>query len=695
LPIIYKQSIKNINDMKSTNMARTVMAAIACLTTTIFAGCDNAMPDDSRTPAATATLDSITGAMTDLEPWATKAYEQQMRNAADSLTYYDYLSVKAHHFIFTDTPESTIVYTRSINDFLARQPQTKRVNGMRALATANEGAYYHLMKADKKRVIVLFTYAYNYATKSDIAYKLPDLAANLADAYVADNDMANASSWYRRALFLVDSLALPQERNITLYLGLAQIYTNTRDFDTAKRYYELTDRQFEKMKPNMQTYFLNNYGNYLYFTKNYQAAHDMFMRMKRHLESHNSHNTFDMHLCKINLADVMLNLGQTDSAKILVDEVEPFFKANKVMPGIYYANTIRLGIAARKGDQATAQRIIKSGDDSIAVENSLKHIRTRYLRKYYITQGDYRNAYKYMGIEKDINDSIASAQQKYKASEIIHKLTEDTLKLHHKLELEEKSVEVVQSRIGIILLFTIAVILAFAIALIVAHSHRRQLQMHLDLMQLRMANARQRISPHFIFNLLNANMAKVSSDEAERLLEISRLMRNSLALVHEAYVPLTDELAFVNQYVALFSTLLGDNFIVRYTVPKSETLSGVMIPPMMVQILVENAIKHGIKNNEGEKLLSIKVTTDNEATIISVDDNGPGFDVRHRQASSQRSGLYIISHTISYINQQNRGKNRMAFDISNITSDDGTVKGCHASLTIPRGIRYPEINKEK
>lgn len=670
-----------------------IVAAIACLTTTIFAGCGNATPDDSRTAEESDTLDSIANAMTDLEPGAIAAYERQMRHSSDSLTYYDYLSVKAHHYIFTDTPESTLVYTRRINNFLSRQPQTKRINGMRALATAAEGSYYHLMKNDQKRVITLFTDAYNYATKSDITHKLPDLAANLADAYVADNDMSSASSWYRRALFLVDSLALPKERNITLYLGLAQIYTNTRDFATAKRYYELTDRQFEKMKPNMQTYFLNNYGNYLYFTHNYEAAHDMFLRMKRHLESHDSHDTFDMHLCKINLADVMLNLGRADSAKTLVDEVEPFFKANKVMPAIYYANTIRLGIAAKKGDHATAQRIINSGDDSIAVENSMKRIRTRYLREYYLAQGDYRNAYKYMGIEKDINDSIATAQQKYKASEIIHKLTEDTLKLHHKLELEEKNVEVVQSRIGIILLFAIAVMLAFAIALIVAHSRRRQLQMHLDLMQLRMANARQRISPHFIFNLLNADMAKVSSDEAERLLEISRLMRNSLALVHETYVPLADELAFVNQYVALYSTLLGDKFIIHYSAPKSETLNEVMIPPMMVQILVENAIKHGIKNNEGEKLLTIKVTTDSEATTISVDDNGPGFDVRHRQASSQHSGLYIISHTISYINQQNRGKNRMAFEIRNMTSADGTIKGCHASLTIPKGIKYPEINK--
>lgn len=682
--------------MKHLNMAYMALMTMVCMLITIMTGaCKGSPTNDSRTAEETALLDSISNATTDLEPWACKAWEKQMRLAKDSLTYYDYLTLKARHFIFTNTPESTLVYAQRINHYLEPLNPTPRVRGMKALATSTEASYYYLMKTDPRRVIELNTRAYNFTINSDIDNRLPDMAANLADAYVADNDLASGSRWYKRALFLVDSLGLPEERNITLYLGLAQIYSNSRDFAAAKKYYELTDLQYDNMKPNMQTYFLNNYGNYLYFTEDFKAAHDMFIRMKKHLESHKNYDTFDMHLCKINLADVMLNLGNTDSAQVLVDEVKPFFKNHDVKPALYYANTIRLGIATNKGDKATAQRIISSGDDSIAVEDAMKRIRNKYLGNYYLAQGDYKNAYKHLGMEKNMNDSILTSELNNRASAIINQLTEDTLKLHHKLEMEEKNAEVAQSRVGIITLLAIAISLACAVWSVIARSRKRQLQMHVDLMELRLANARQRISPHFIFNLLNADMAKVGNEEAKQLLSISRLMRSSLELVHQAYVPLNDELEFVNHYIELNGSMLGNEFKYSFHAPSSNEIEDVMIPPMMIQILVENAIKHGLKNIEGERKLSLCIEHNNENTIITVDDNGPGMDMSRCRCHTPRSGLYIIRHTINYINQYNRGGMRMVFDIFNIEREDGSIAGCHASLTIPCGMKYPEINNEK
>ena len=48
-------------------------------------------------------------------------------------------------------------------------------------------------------------------------------------------------------------------------MGLGRIYTSLGDFDQARDFYEMTDRRFGELKPNMQSYFLNNYGNYYYF----------------------------------------------------------------------------------------------------------------------------------------------------------------------------------------------------------------------------------------------------------------------------------------------------------------------------------------------------------------------------------------------------------------------------------------------
>ena len=59
------------------------------------------------------------------------------------------------------------------------------------------------------------------------------ICANVGDAYLAQNQLPEAAQWYRRALFLVDSLNLPKKENITLYLGLATIYLQLNDFDTS------------------------------------------------------------------------------------------------------------------------------------------------------------------------------------------------------------------------------------------------------------------------------------------------------------------------------------------------------------------------------------------------------------------------------------------------------------------------------
>ena len=59
--------------------------------------------------------------------------------------------------------------------------------------------------------------------ESNLQSQHPLVCANLADAYLFKNRLVEAAAWYRRALFLVDSLELPKQDNVTLYMGLATI----------------------------------------------------------------------------------------------------------------------------------------------------------------------------------------------------------------------------------------------------------------------------------------------------------------------------------------------------------------------------------------------------------------------------------------------------------------------------------------
>ncbi len=115
-----------------------------------------------------------------------------------------------------------------------------------------------------------------------------------------------------------------------------------------------------------------------------------------------------------------------------------------------------------------------------------------------------------------------------------------------------------------------------------------------------------------------------------------------------------------------------------------------MVPSMFIQILVENAIKHGLKNKEGHKQLNVSVQHNDNGTDICVEDNGIGFDIRRSNSSSTKTGLDIIRTSIMIINRHNK-HNKIKFQIHNIITDDGRIEGCESMLHIPMEIKYTKL----
>ena len=204
------------------------------------------------------------------------------------------------------------------------------------------------------------------------------------------------------------------------------------------------------------------------------------------------------------------------------------------------------------------------------------------------------------------------------------------------------------------------------------------------MLSLRMLNARQRVSPHFVFNVLNAHVANTSDPkEAEQLLQLTKLIRTNLDLTHSVIVTLADELDFVRQYVAVEQQISGQSLTFDIIAPERSVLEHIRIPSMLVQILTENAILHGLRDKEGDRRLRIEVVAGNRETVVSVIDNGPGFDIRRYNSKRSHFGLGIIRTTISVFNPENASA-KMRFDIKN-------QDGCHAILTIPNDIHYTSL----
>lgn len=682
--------MKKMNTIAKQLLQATTTACMAVIIIALQA-C-NPKQDNDQT-AENSNLQWLDDSIAALAPSALQAIEKGMNEADDSTTYYEYMLRKALFYSLTEHPERADTLIDSVKTFVTQQDDgyyatngtclSPRLNSLMAGAKACQAARDMSCHRDPRHIVSLYNDTYRLLLNSDSKHNLPKTCANMADAYLLCNDLPNAAKWYRRALFLVDSLELPQKENITLYMGLAQIYVTLRNYYKAKFYNDQTEPHVKEMSPSMQAYYVNNLGNYYYFQGDYKNALQTFLRMKKLLEQHGMVRTFDMYLCKINLADVYLNLGKLNDATAMLDDVEPYFRAQGDNTSIYYCNTIRFGIAVRAGRTQEAGRIMADKTDESLIPYTLVNIRNRYKRRYYELTGNYDKAYALLNRSIAYNDSIEHNLSNMRTAEIMSRFTTDTLQLHRDLAIEHKNAEIQSIKFTSTLAISIAVTSILLLILWYLYLRKRRFKIQLRMMSLKLDNVRNRISPHFMFNVLNNRIIKSDVKESNELTELAQLIRANLDMSSTLGVELQKELEFVQQYIRVESYLMGDDFHFNIDIAPDVDTSKVKIPSMFIQIMTENSIKHALRNKEGIKLLSITVRREQHNTVIRVTDNGPGFNPATLR---RKTGMNIISQTIAVINVRNKDKIRFA--IRNIYSPDGQqTKGCEATLKVPDGVK--------
>lgn len=151
--------------------------------------------------------------------------------------------------------------------------------------------------------------------------------------------------------------------------------------------------------------------------------------------------------------------------------------------------------------------------------------------------------------------------------------------------------------------------------------------------QAQLASLESRIHPHFLFNALNAISALIPEDpqRAERLVEqVAALLRFSLDSNQSGLVPLAAELKIVADYLEIERARFGERL--RYRIDVDDTLKNTRVPPLSVQTLVENSVKHAVAPNRAGGEIRISAAWDNGALRLGVSDNGPAFQLESAPA---------------------------------------------------------------
>jgi signal transduction histidine kinase len=154
----------------------------------------------------------------------------------------------------------------------------------------------------------------------------------------------------------------------------------------------------------------------------------------------------------------------------------------------------------------------------------------------------------------------------------------------------------------------------------------RASQLETRLVEAQLKTLQQQLHPHFLFNTLNSISVLMHRDVAaadRTLIRLSDLLRLTLERLGEGAVTLEAELDFLRKYLEIERTRFADRLVVRFNVA-ADTL-GAMVPTLLLQPLVENAIKHGVARKSGPGHIDVTAKREHDKLWIEIRDDGVGL----------------------------------------------------------------------
>ena len=161
------------------------------------------------------------------------------------------------------------------------------------------------------------------------------------------------------------------------------------------------------------------------------------------------------------------------------------------------------------------------------------------------------------------------------------------------------------------------------------------------------------------------------------------------------FISLQEELDFIKSFIELERPSLKDDFCFQIDMATTINPSKVILPSMLLEIPVENAIKHGLMGLDMQQKLNISISEDTDDVIIYVCDNGRGFNLQSIKdpINSTGTGLKVLLQTIQMLNQYN--KRPLFFHIGNMRDKQEKTSGCQVEIRIPKLYKFDVERKNR
>lgn len=217
------------------------------------------------------------------------------------------------------------------------------------------------------------------------------------------------------------------------------------------------------------------------------------------------------------------------------------------------------------------------------------------------------------------------------------------------------------------------ILLVFIYILFISAKQKQKLkqeQLQTQLVQTELKSIRSQFNPHFVFNALSSIQGLITKNDMEGankyLSEFSTLMRDSLKESNKELISISTEIKMLNSYLQLEKLRFGFEYSI--TADESINTTAIEVPALLLQPIVENAVKHGISSlyKDGKLNISFHSSTTTDM-LVTVSDNGKGFDA---SLSSQGYGLKLTTDRIALLNTALKDQ---AIKLSIESNDKGTA----------------------
>jgi two-component sensor histidine kinase len=201
---------------------------------------------------------------------------------------------------------------------------------------------------------------------------------------------------------------------------------------------------------------------------------------------------------------------------------------------------------------------------------------------------------------------------------------------------------------------------------------------------------RAQMNPHFIFNSINSIQSLVLKNETiksyDYLVVFSKLVRNTLDFSEREFITLKEEVEFLETYLSLEELRFSVDFSYRLVCDSKETI---LIPSLIIQPFLENALKHGLLHREGEKTLTVNFNIKGQQLICQIIDNGVGREAS--EVINQEQGRTHDSFSTQAIKQRmqmlsSQYNTEVTYQTIDLKNENGQASGTKVIICLPFNV---------